>query len=117
MRANAAISARPWPCPRCSAQHEEVFEPDAGAGEKRRVGVKEQREAGDCAGIFGEQHFGVTMLAKEVLGQRRFVERHASGQVLVLREGADKQRDRGYVADFGGADHLHEDEARRVVDR
>ena len=74
-------------------EDEQVLEVEAGPGEKRRVVVKEEREAGWLLAVEGQHHFGRRTLAEERLPDQLLRSDGLIGEPLVRGESADTLQD------------------------
>ena len=66
--------------------------------------MEKQREADADAIEFGDQHLGHRARAEEVCAQGCFLEAHFMGEMLILRQLADKRADEREIGGGGGAD-------------
>ena len=66
--------------------------------------MKKQRETNADALQLGDQHLGHRARAKEVCAHSGFLEAHFMGEMLILRQLADKRADEREIGGGGGAD-------------
>jgi hypothetical protein len=84
--------------------HEEVFEVEAGAAKKCRVGVKEKGEAQGLSARFRKQRLGIGPFAEQVPANELWGGDDLALQPLVIRQLPYERCDRACVCRTCGAD-------------